>query len=156
MTMRKMGSLEPVIYFINHLDRSHPEGFHVLAPYSSFPTPEGYERAAAETLADVDRLQRILIEQERREWEREAIVNEVLVAERRQAVRDRLYARMIGAGTSEYEREFIRLYLELREDKRERYRQRFMERTAFLWAREMDARRDRRVDAERVNLDCIG
>jgi hypothetical protein len=53
-------------------------------------------------------------------------------------VRDRLYAKMISSSTTPYEREFIRLYLELREEKREKYRQKFLGDQAYFIAREYD------------------
>jgi hypothetical protein len=135
---RTAGNIEPVIYFVNHRDPAHPPGYLMLAPYSDFPTPEGYERCGADTLREVDRLQARLIEQERRQWESELERDEAQFQAKSDEVRDRLYARMTSISTPEFEKEFIRLYLSLRIDKRERHRQRWMERTAYLHAREMD------------------
>lgn len=154
--MRTLGTLEPVIYFVNHTDPRRPEGYVVLAPFSSFQTPEGHSREEAHTLAEVDVLQKRLIEQEQRTIESEYFYNEALVATQRQEIRDRLYARMVSSSTSEYEKEFIQLYLQLREDRRAKYRQTFLERTMYLRAREMDTPKDRRADEERVNTDRIG
>lgn len=151
-----LSSLEAVVYFVNHEDSAHPAGYVLLAPTSSHPTPEGYSRELARSLPEIDRLQAILVSQERREWERELAADERLMEGRRADVRDRLYARMTSSTTSPYEREFIQLYLQLREDKRARHRQRFLERTAYLTAREMDTPRGRQVYEERVNVDRIG
>lgn len=154
--MRKLGTLEPVVYFRNHRDPAHPEGFLMLAPYSEFPTPRGYSRETAETLSEVDRLQKILLEQEQRQWEAEAIYDEVVMGQRQRAVVDRLRTRMVSGATSPYERDFIEAYLALREDKREKYRQRWMERTAYLHAREYDTPKGRAVDDEGFRVDRIG
>lgn len=153
--MRKLGSLEPVVYYRNHRDPVHPPGFLMLAPYSDFPTPPGYTREAADSLAEVDKLQRTLIEQERRDAEADLLYNEVVMGAKRAEVYDRLRQRMVSSATTPYEREFIELYLKLGEEKRERHRQRFMERTMFLWAREMDTPKDRNVDDETVKLDRV-
>lgn len=140
--MRKPGCIEPVIYF-HYLD-----GHLTLAPYSDFPTPEGAIREGADTLRDVDILQERLVAQERREWEREVEHDHNAFSGRMEAVRDRLYARMTSSATSEYEKEFIKLYLQLRNDKRAKHQQRWLERTAYLHAREFDTPRGREVDRE--------
>jgi len=144
--MRKPGCIEPVIYF------RFPDGHLTLAPYSDFPTPAGAIREGADTLAQVDRLQAILVEQERREWEREVEGDVARFQARMDQVRDRLYARMTSSSTSEYEKEFIRLYLQLRNDKRAKHRQRWLERTAYLYAREYDLG-NRRADTEEFNVE---
>lgn len=153
--MRAPGKVEPVFYFLNCSDAVRPRGYILLAPDSHMPAPEGYTREFAETLPDIDRLERTLQAQERAEWEREAQHDERLLAERRAAVRDRLYARLTSSSTDDYEREFIRLYLQLREDKRARHQQRYLERTTFLWARHNDTPKGRGVDEERVSLDRV-
>lgn len=142
--MRKRGSIEPVVYFVNR------SGHVVLAPYSEMATPEGYVREEAGTLDDVDRLQVRLVMQEREQWEKEATHEEALFAPRLAAIRDRLYARMTSGSTPAYEKEFIRLYLDLRIDKRQRHRERFSHREAYLWARENDSP-GRAVDHEEFN-----
>ncbi len=150
--MRKPGCIEPVWYFVNGADPQHPRGYILLAPYSDCPAPEGYMREYADTLAAVDRLEKILQRQEYEQLEQEAERDEALLAARMASVRDRLYARMTSSYTDPYEREFIRLYLQLREEKRGKYRQLWLERTAYLWARHNDSG-SRPVDSERVNLD---
>jgi len=153
--MRKLGTLEPVIYFVNQVHPSRPKGYIVLAPYSDFPTPPGHTREAAETLAEVDKLQRLLIKQEMNAAYDEWVYNETLTAAQHERVRADLLSKMISSGTSEFEKEFIRAYLQLREEKREKYRQRFLERTMYLWARENDTP-GRAADSETVNVDRIG
>lgn len=145
---RKLGTLEPVIYF------ARSDGHLTLAPYSSFPTLPGTERRYAETLAEVDDLQRRLIEQERREWESDALYDEVVMQARRDAIRDRLYAKLTSSTTSEFDKDFIREYLKLRNERRDRHRQRFLERTMYLHAREFDTP-GRRADEECFNHERI-
>jgi hypothetical protein len=148
--MRKLGSLEPVVFFKNHRDPAHPPGYLMLAPYSDFPTPSGYTREHADNLPDIDKLQRILIEQERRAAEEEFLHDEVVLGKKYSEMTDKLRQRMVSGSTSAYDRDFIEAYLKLRETKREKHQQRFMERTCYLYAREMDMGK-RPVDVERVD-----
>jgi hypothetical protein len=155
---RTLGTLSPIVYFVNSTgddrDPCHPPGYVMLAPYSDFPTPHGYLREYAGTLPDARRLNDRLVQQSREEWEREAEVNHNLVAAKREEVRERLYQRMCSSATSEYDREFIRLYLQLREDKQAKYDQRWRERVAYLHAIENDLG-DRRADEEVFNHERI-
>jgi hypothetical protein len=146
--MHKLGTLTPCIYFVNHRDPRHPEGYIMLAPYTDCPTPEGYSRHEAGTLADIDTLQRRLLEQCQREWEQEMSLDEAQWRSRWDAITDRLHARLVSSSTSEYDKAFIREYIKLRVEKRDRHRQRFTERTAYIYAREMDLG-SRRADEER-------
>jgi hypothetical protein len=139
MTMHKPGCVTPIVYFVNHRDPAHPEGFVMLAPYTSHPTPEGYTREEAGTLAEVDKLQSRLQEQEIREARVDYEMDESRMSALRERVYDRLVATLKSSATSEYEREFIRLYLKLREEKRDKYRQRWLERTSYLYVREFDS-----------------
>ena len=155
---RTLGTLSPIVYFVNSSggdrDPAHPAGYIMLAPFSEFPTPHGYLREYAGTLPDARRLNDRLIEQSRAEWEREAEQNHALVDQRRAEVRDRIYARMTSSATSEYEREFLRLYLQVREEKAAKYDSLWMQRTAYLHALENDLG-DRRADEEVFNHERI-
>jgi hypothetical protein len=144
--MRKLGTLDPVVYFENSA------GVIVLAPSTAdaryFYEWEdrwgrsykntGFELREAGTLQEVDALQDRLQAQERAKLEAAAEKDEVLYRARARGVADSLRARMVSSSTSPYEREFIELYLQLREEKRAKHRQRFLETTSYLWAREMD------------------
>lgn len=142
----KPGCIEPVIYF------RYPNGRVVLAPYSDMPTPQGCIREGADTLAQVDRLQERLLAQEREQWEREAERDAEKFGKLEEAVRDRIYARICSKETGEYEKEFLKLYLQLRDEKkREKYKKLYLQRTAYLWARENDTPKGRRVDEEVFN-----
>lgn len=104
--------------------------------------PVGYDRREANTLAEVDALQKRLQEQTYRrqhsEWERD----ESTWALSRKAVIDSLHATLRSSCTSEYEREFIRAYIQLKEEKRGKYRSRFVCDRAFLELRENDRARN--------------
>jgi hypothetical protein len=145
-----LGTLDAPIYFRNHRDPNHPEGYLMLAPYSDFPTPYGYSREVARTLPDIDRLQKILCEQERQAFERDHIYDQVLVGQKQREITDRLRQRMVSSSTSPYDRDIIAAYLELKEEKREKHAQRFRERNMYLYAREHDSH-GRSPDAERVD-----
>jgi hypothetical protein len=136
--MLKPGTIEAVIYFVNGADPAHPPGFLMLAPYSDFPTPEGYSREYADTLAAVDKLEATLQSQELAAMEHEAEMDATRFAARRQAVRDNLYARMTSGECSEYEREFIRGYLQLRNDRKPKYQELLRQWQMHMWARHND------------------
>jgi len=148
--MRKLGSLEPVVFFKNYRDPAHPPGYLMLAPYSDFPTPPGYSREHADNLPDIDKLQRVLCEQERRAAEEEFLHDETILGRKYAEITDKLRQKMVSSSTTPYEREFIQIYLRLREGKRQKHAQRFQERVCYLWAREMDSH-NRPVDSERVD-----
>jgi hypothetical protein len=108
--MRKPGCIEPVIFF------RYPNGHLTLAPYSEFPTPDGAIREEAHTLREVDVLERRLQQQEHENWEREAQRDESLLEQRRAKLKARLYARMTSSTTDQYEKDFIREWMKLRND----------------------------------------
>lgn len=147
--MRKPGTIEPVIYF------RYPDGHINLAPYSDFPTPTDAIREEADTLSKVDDLLDILQRQEYLRGQEELAAEEDRFAPGRQSIRDRIYARITSGATSPYEKEFLRLYLQLRDvRKRQLYQQRLLEYQMFLWARENDSG-SRRVDSEEFHPDRI-
>lgn len=149
--MRKPGCIEPVVYYVNGTDPAHAPGFHMLAPYSDHPTPEGYRREGADTLAEVDKLEAILQQQEREAMEREVEQDEAQFTLRRQAVRDKLYARMTSSDTSEYEKEFIRNYLQLRNERKPKYRALLEQWQMYMWARHNDIGKGRGAGEEVFN-----
>lgn len=153
--MRKFGSLEPVIYFRNINNPTRPQGWIILAPYSGCPCEVGYERDAAESLPEVDRLQKILEQQEMADRTADVLHDARIFGPLRDAVRDRLYARLISSATSEMEKDFIRGYLAHQIDKRHRFHQKYLEYVTYFHAREMDTPKNRPVDSERVNLDRV-
>jgi hypothetical protein len=135
--------------------RGH-DGYRILAAFSGQPTPEGHEREEYDTLAEIDKLQKILQQQEYDAAQRECEFDQAQVSARADAVRDRLYERMTSGSTSQYEKDFIRLYLQLRDErKRETYRQRYLEHQWYLYARENDLG-DRAADSEEFNVERHG
>lgn len=146
----KPGTLN-VIYFV-HADNHRI----MLAPYTGFPTPYNHTREVANTLTEVSTLQRRLQEQERRDAEREYITGESKMEALSQVIRDKLYARMASSATTEYEKDYIRAWLELKDEKkRQRYAEIFHLRQHYLWALEMDSARNRKSDEESVNTERI-
>jgi len=146
---RKPGCVAPVIYF------RYPNGHLTLAPFSDCPTPEGSIKEEADTLAAIDRLVEVLRRQEYENSEREMRNDMNLFAAKDKEIRDKIYARISSNVTTEYEKEFLRLYLSIRDErKREGYRQRFLEAQWYLAARENDLG-DRASDKEVVNLDKV-
>lgn len=141
--------MEAVIYF------RRQDGHLFLAPYSSFPTPPGCDREGADTLYKVHELEHRLVAQEREGWEKEALQEE-LIGARVTDIRDRLYQRMCSGSTDQYEKDFIREWLKLRDEKkRKKYADILTQRTAYLTALHYDTPKDRRVDEESVNLDRV-
>jgi hypothetical protein len=104
--------------------------------------PPGYDRREANTLDEVDKLQRRLQQQTRDRHEREAEHDEALIAESKATVMSNLIQRAASSATTAYERDFIKCYLQLREEKRAEYRKRFACDTAFLEMRENDRPRN--------------
>lgn len=153
--MRKLGSLEPVIYFRNISNSTRPVGWLILAPYTDCPLEVGYERCAAESLPEVDRLHKTLEYQEAGERSADVIHDERVFGPLRDKIRDNLYAKLVSSGTSELEKDFIRAYLSYRIDKRDKFHERYLEYVTYFHAREMDSPKNRRVDEERVNLDRV-
>jgi hypothetical protein len=144
--MRKAGYIEPVVFFARR------DGYVMLAPYTSAPIPPGYIRLEADTLHAVDLLERKLQQQEAYAAEQELILDLSRTERASQEIRDRLYSRMTSGSTPQWEKDFLREYLKLRD---ERKRQKYAERHKqlwFLWARHNDSG-NRRVDVEEFNVE---
>jgi hypothetical protein len=153
--MGKMGTLEPVEFFVNYTSPDHERGYILIASYTGCPAPEGYRAEYADTLPAVRQLEKILQRQEHRanelEWQRDRAAG----AAGRQRVRDRLMSRLASSSTSEFDKDFIRAYLQVREDKAAKHEQRFTERHAYLTALNFDTPKGRAVDEETVSLDRL-
>jgi len=154
--MHKLGSLSPCVYFLNHRDPAHREGYIILAPYSSMPTPDGYSREEATTLRECYRLQQRLQEQEAEDWKRESGHDIELLRERFRQTRDRMVQRMASSATTPFDRDFMAAYLQLQEAKLEKHERNFECRVAYLRSLEYDTPRGRRDDEESFNVDRIG
>jgi len=146
---RKPGTVAPVIYF------RYPNGHLTLAPFSDCPVPDGAIKEEADTLTSIDRLVDTLRKQEYDASQREMHYDQAIFASKDKEIRDRIYQRISSSATTEYEKEFLRLYLSLRDErKRTLYRQRFLEAQWYLAARENNLG-DRDADKETVNLDKV-
>lgn len=147
--MRAPGQIEPIIYFKN------VSGKLMLAAYSSQPTPDGWMREEADTLPLARDLERRLQSQDHDEAEREGIRDQMATMARRQAVRDALMARIHSSAATEYEKEFLRYYIQLSNEKCALYEQRWLERTTYLHALHYDTPKGREVDSEEVNVERL-
>jgi hypothetical protein len=148
--MLKPGCIPAVIYY------EYPNGHVTLAPFSDAPTPVNAIRREADTLAQVDRLEKRLQEQELQIAETERAYDEHLMEARRLDIRDRLYQRIQSSGISEFERDFLKLYLQLRDErKKEKYRQRWLEMTTWHFYARHNNLGDRDASKEEVNLDKV-
>jgi hypothetical protein len=155
MPAGKLGSLSAPVYFLNMRDERYPVGYYILAPYSDFPTPEGWIRYCADDWHQVGRLQRILLAQELERARREHIREHLVMEPLRKKTRDSIYSTMVSSSTSPEMRDFLRDWLKLREDKRKKHEENLYHRTLYLHAMEYDARPGRRDNEESVNLDVI-
>ena len=151
----KLGTLTPLVYFVNHRDPAHREGYLLVAPYTDCPTPEGYSREEATTLRACYDLQRRLQEQEIENWQRESARDVSQLRERFRQTRERMLARMASSSTTPFDRDFMEAYLQLQEEKLERHERTFECRAAYLHALEYDTPKGRAPDEERVSLDRV-
>jgi hypothetical protein len=113
-----------VEYFVNSRvgagDPSRPPGYVILSPYSGCPAPVGYARETANTMVEVEALDKTLRRQTELEFEREAERDASAFEEQRKGVMDRILAQMQGRGIDPsyqpYIRDFWTYYLKLRDD----------------------------------------
>ena len=147
--MRKPGTVAPVIYF------RYPNGHLTLAPFSECPTPDGAIKEEADTLPEIDRLVDTLRRQEYEQSQRELHYDINLFAARDKEIRDRIYQRISSSATTEYEKEFLRQYLQLRDErKRAKHQELYKQAMWYLYARENNLGK-READKEEVNLDKV-
>jgi hypothetical protein len=148
--MRAPGQIEPVVFF---KDR---DGKLMLAAYTAQPTPDGWMREEASTLPAARDLERRLQAQDRAEMEREGIRDHEATAARRKAIRDRMYALINSSATTEYDKEFLRYYIQLTDDKAAAvFEQRYLERATYLHSLHYDTPKNKPVDKECVSLDRL-
>jgi hypothetical protein len=119
-----------------------PNGDLLLPPDDSTPCPADCIDREANTLAEVDALQRRLQAATYARCQSELIHDEAAFAESRQRVIDNIHSRIASSATTQYEKDFLREYIKLREEKREKYRARFACDAAYLELRENDRPRN--------------
>ena len=151
-TGRAMGTLSSPIYFLRSdgkidipvFEEGNPELARKVFEsrrYKYHPTEKWEWREDCTSLADVDRLNDKLVEQEMRQNEAMYQGHSQMREMIRARVASSLRQTMCSSSTSAYEREFIKLYLDLRDQKkRDKYGQELMNRNYFLWSREMDSK----------------
>jgi hypothetical protein len=128
------------------------DGTISLPPTDDTPCPPDYMRCEANTLDEVDKLQKRLQQATYERCQREYQRDEEAFREARERVRSSLTTKLSSAATDEWEKEFIRGYLQLREEKREKYRNVFMCREAYLMARENDEKSSANAMLEKLDL----
>jgi hypothetical protein len=116
-----------------------------IPPTDDIRCPKRYIECEANTLREVDILRDKLVQRRREEIEREGRHDEAAFAEERRIVIQSLTTKMQSSTTSPYEKEFIRLYLQLRDDeKREKYKKAYLcdlAAQSHFEAREFDRKR---------------
>lgn len=133
------GKIKAIIYFVNE------QGYIHLLPtdqeskrFRKHMRRIGFEMMAAETLFEARKLQKKLQEQLYQEQQNELARDEQMTAYRRQQVRDRLVAKMNSSSTNQTEKDFIRVWLEMREKKHDIFRKTFTSQIGHLDALEFD------------------
>jgi len=101
-----------------------------------------YEEREANTLPELDRLQARLTDAARHRDQTQWQADSDRMAAARRSVYDRIMARIQSSSTTEYEKDFLREYLKLREERRAKYHSRFLCDRVYLEAREFDRPRD--------------
>lgn len=124
-----------VRYFVN------AAGNILLPPTDDIPCPPSYELREANTLPEIDELQRRLEAAKRRELEAQAIRDEFTFMQERHRIYDSLNTKLNSSSTSPYEKDFIREYLKLRYEKRQEYQKRFLCDQSYFEMREFDHKR---------------
>jgi len=116
-----------------------PDGEILLPPTDDIRCPAGAMELEANTLPEIDALHAKLQAQTWHRLEMEAVRDEFTFGAKRREIRDSLTAKLSSAATSDYEKEFIKLYLQISdEEKRKKYQQRFACDTAYFELREFD------------------
>lgn len=141
VTYIKSGSISPIFYWQNQ------KGYVMLLETSEFLGNErlkrymskwGFMLMSAETLKEAEKLQIKLQEQLKKEQEIELAKDEMMTANHRDQIRQRLEARKNSSNTNPYEKEFIRLYLDWRNHKHDIFKKRFTQQIGHLDALEFD------------------
>jgi len=133
------GKIKAIIYFENQ------QGVIKMLPtdeeahrYRKYMKSLGFEMLFAESLHEARKLQKKLQQQLYQEQQNELTQDEMTTFHRRQAVRDRLVARMNSNACPVHEKDFIRMWLVVREQKHDLFRRRFTQQIGHLDALEFD------------------
>ena len=134
-------------YFINREGQiAIPPDAEAASIVLKDPRWAGYELREANDIHEVDRLQKRLQQQTWDELQREGEQQASAWEERLKAQRDRLIAKAVSAATTQYEKDFFREWLKLKdEQRREKFKQRYlcdMAAYSFFEQREFDKPRN--------------
>src|SRR5580693_6641670 len=108
------------------------DGTLLLPPSDNIPCPPDCIDREANTLAEVDALQRRLQAATYERCQRELANDEAAFSEARSRVVANITTRIASSATTQYEKDFLREYIKLREEKRDKHRQRFACDVAYL------------------------
>lgn len=137
----KKGTFTPILYWENkqgHIKLMPTNDVLTLDRLRRYMDKTGFMLRSAETIPQAEKLQKKLQEQMKQEQEFELAKDEHMVGQRRQAIRDRMRARMQSASCSVYEREFISTWLSQDNARRDLFRRRFTQEVGHLDALEFD------------------
>jgi hypothetical protein len=140
------GRVRPIVYFQNQ------SGYIILPPeeigkglelakqiYEQRYKHQGWMWCETDgSLSGAARLQKRLQDQALSEARNQRDVSMASYDAAKRRTSERLRLQMQSAACDEWEREFIKLWLELSDEKRKKYEQIFMQRTSYLWALEMN------------------
>ncbi len=128
------------------------DGRIYLPPDDETPCPKHCIEREANTLPEVDALQKRLQQETYEKCQRELMRDEDAFAAARQQTYDSLYTRMLSSATSEYEKEFLKYYLQVhRDEKRAEYQRRFLCDRAYFEQREFDKPKSREQIEEELD-----
>lgn len=96
------GTIEPVIYFENKRGRV------IVAPDTSHPTPEGYQRRECRTLAEVDALTRRVNAQDQAHFDDLMEKDRRIMQLKRESIKAKLSQRLLAIDCTPIERAFIK------------------------------------------------
>ena len=99
----------------------------------------GWVWCEATTLAEIDRLQKRLVDQEIREAEKRVHLNTLQRERVFKQTGDALRQQMVSSSTTPFERDFIKQYFALREGRRDKFRDALLHHNRFIMAREYDS-----------------
>jgi len=104
--------------------------------------PPGYDRREANTLDEVDKVQKRLQEADYKRHQAEYERDDAAWAGGRQRITDSLNTTIASSTSTQYGKDFARAYLQLREDKKKAYHKKMFEYVSFLEMRENDKPRN--------------
>lgn len=133
------GKIKAIVYFKNlqgqvKLLPSDEESFR----FKRMMIKMGFIMMFAETLAEARKLQKELQDQLHTEQQVELERDEAVTSIRREQIRQRMTMRLTQPGITNYEKDFIRMWLVVREQKHDLFKKRFTQQIGNLDALEFD------------------